>query len=298
MDKEDVSAMRRGAKKKSVAVGKWKIVIDYGGLLVGCLILAFSFNVFLNPNQIASGGVSGISTIIQHILGIAPAWTQWALNIPLFFLGLLLIGRQYGVKVAVGSILLPLCILLLSHMPVLTENTLLASIYGGMGVGLGLGIVFKTRGSTGGLSIAAELLHRYTGISLGAAIAVFDGLVIVGAGFAFSAEKALYALITLFVTGKMIDLVQMGFSFSKVAFVISDRVEDLRKAILFDLDRGLTELQGVGGFSGERRNVLMVVVSQTEVGRFKALVKSVDPSAFIIISDTHEVLGEGFKRNG
>ncbi|MCD1260819.1 YitT family protein [Paenibacillus athensensis] len=286
-----------GRKRTGTGVnGKLQTVGEYVLLLAGSLIMAFSFNAFLNPNQIASGGVAGISTIVQHLIGIRPALTQWALNIPLFGLGLWLLGGQFGVKAAVGSVIFPLCVLLTAHVATPTHNTLLASIYGGIGTGLGLGIVFKGRGSTGGLGLAAQILHKYTGMSLGYSIAVLDGLVIVTAGLVFTPENALYALIGLFITTKTIDVVQLGFNYSKMAFIISERTEELRQAILYDLDRGLTELNGAGGFTGAARVVLMVVVNQNEVSRLKSLVHAVDPQAFVILSEAHEVLGEGFGR--
>ncbi|MNH97798.1 hypothetical protein D3C73_505040 [compost metagenome] len=271
--------------------------MEYGMLVVGSLIMAASFNLFLNPNQIASGGVTGISTIVQNWADWNPAITQWGFNIPLFLLGLWLLGGNFGVKAAVGSIVFPLCVLLTSHLSTPTHNPLLASIYGGIGIGLGLGIVFRGRGSTGGMGIAAQILNKYTGISLGLCIALCDGLVIVLSGIVFTPENALYALIGLFATSKTIDVVQLGFGYAKVAFIISEQTETIRQAILVDLDRGLTELNGAGGYTGASRTVLMVVVNQNEVSRLKALVKGIDPGAFVILSDTNEVLGEGFKKH-
>jgi uncharacterized membrane-anchored protein YitT (DUF2179 family) len=254
--------------------------------------------MFLSPNQVASGGVSGISILVRQVFGIEPAYTQWALNIPLFLLGLKLLGQQFGIKTAVGSVLLPLLILLTRGLPPLTDNLLLASIYGGILIGIGLGLVFRGKGSTGGLDLAAQLVHKFTGMSLGLAVAMLDGMVILAAGIVLSPEKALYALIGLFVTGKTINAVQIGFNYSKVAFIISDRAEAIREAVLSELDRGLTMLQATGGYTGEIRTVLMVVVGQTEVSRLKELVKATDPGAFVILSDTNEVLGEGFKVHG
>ena len=146
--------------------------------------------------------------------------------------------------------------------------------------------------------MAAQIIHRYTGVALGLCVAMLDGAVIVTAGFVLSPEKALYALIGLFVTSKTINVVQLGFSFSKVAFIISRDPEPIREAILFELDRGLTKLQAIGGYTGEERIVLMVVVGQTEVSRLKELVRRIDPKAFVILSDTNEVLGEGFNKSG
>jgi len=280
------------------AVGPVHRVLEYVLLLIGSFLIAISFNMLLSPNQVASGGVSGISILVRHIFGFEPAFTQWALNIPLFLIGTWVLGKQFGVKTAVGSVLLPLLIYLTRGLPPLTDNLLLASIYGGILIGIGLGLVFKGKGSTGGLDLAAQMIHRLTGLSLGLAVAILDGLVIVTAGIVLSPEKAMYALIGLFVTSKTINVVQLGLSYSKVAFIISEKTEEIRKAILHELDRGLTQLNATGGYTGEDRTVLMVVVGQTEVSRLKELVKSIDPGAFVILSDTNEVLGEGFKIHG
>lgn len=293
------SRMNKRSRKGGGGRPGWmQHVWEYVLLILGSLVVALSFNMFLGPNQVASGGVTGISVIIEKLFGIEPAFTQWALNIPLFLLGTLLLGRQFGAKTLVGSIVLPLLVLLTKDLPSMTDNVLLASIYGGIGIGAGLGLVFRGRASTGGMDLAAQMLHRYTGISLGLCVALLDGLIILTAGVFLSPEKAMYALIGLFVTTKTINIVQLGLSYSKVAFIISEAEEEIREAILYELDRGLTKLQATGGYTGESKRVLMVVVSQTEVSRLKELVRRIDPGAFVILSDTNEVLGEGFKLTG
>jgi uncharacterized membrane-anchored protein YitT (DUF2179 family) len=271
------------------------IAMEYILLTLGCFITAYAFNAFLSPNQIASGGVTGTSLIVEHFTHIQPAYTQWALNIPLFILGVVLFGSEYGVKTAVGSVMLPLFIFITRDVNTITKDPILAAIFGGIFVGIGLGITFKSKGSTGGFSILVTLLHKKFGISIGKGMMIFDALVIIAAGIAFSPEKALYALITLYLTSKAIDIVQMGLNFSKLAFVISENNETISKAILEDLDRGLTKLVGNGGYTGKNKNVLMVVMGQNEVNKFKELVKNHDSNAFIIMCDTHEVLGKGFK---
>lgn len=283
---------------KSPALSAPSLITEYVLLFIGAFIMALSFNVFLNPNQVASGGVAGISTIVQHVTGIKPAFIQWTLNVLLFVAGFKFLGRDFAIKTAIGTVAFPLFVLLTEGMPSPTDNVLLASLYGGILTGIGLGVVFRARGSTGGLALASQLIHRYTGLSLGVAVALLDGLVILTAGLVFSPEKALYALIGLYVTSKTIDLIQSGFNFSKVAFIISKEADSLSQAVLVDLDRGLTKLQGLGGYTGDERMVLMVVLNQSEVSRLKTIVKTVDPNAFVIISDTKEVLGEGFKVNG
>lgn len=290
--KESTAKRRKGGRSYSPRTQSvWNIV----QLLIGSAIVAISFNMFMVPNGIASGGVSGISILVQRAAGITPAVTQWAINIPLFIAGLWLLGKRFGAKTALGSIILPLFVLLSNGWPSPTDNPLLAAIYGGIGVGLGLGLVFRGGASTGGLDLAAQILHRYTGLPLSLAIVCFDGCVIIAAGIIISPEVALYALIGLFVTSKTIDFVQSGLQLSKVAFIISDHSDEVAEAILNDLDRGLTRLDGHGGYTGVGRTVLMVVVGQNEVPKLKQIVKSIDPGSFVIISNTAEVIGQGFK---
>lgn len=276
--------------------GPVRKLVDTLFIIVGSFIMAISFNMFFVPNQIAPGGVSGLSVIVEAWLGIEPAYTQWMLNIPLFVLGFWLLGRDYGIRSLLGSIILPLFVYLTSDWMVPTTNMLLASIYGGIGVGIGMGIVYRGRGSTGGLTILAQIVQKYSGLSFSFSVVLLDALVITSAALVLTLEQALYALIGLYVTGKVIDAIELGFNFTKVAYIISDHTEPITKAILQDLDRGLTKLDGKGGYTGEDRTVLMVVVGQSEIQRLKTVVQSVDPNAFVIISNAHEVLGEGFQK--
>lgn len=271
--------------------------LDSAMIVVGSFITALAFNLFLLPNHIASGGVSGISVIVRSMLGIEPAYTQWALNIPLFAAGYLLLGRNYAIRSLLGTIVLPLFVYLTKDWAPPTTDPLLASLYGGIGVGLGLGIVFRGRGSTGGLSILAQIIQKYSGLSLSMCVVLMDGTVITLAGFLLSWERALYALIGLYITGKIIDTVELGFNYTKVAYIIADKTEEISTAVLHELDRGLTKLNAQGGYTGDPRTVLMVVVNQSEVSRLKTLVQRTEPSAFVIISNAHEVLGLGFKRH-
>ncbi|NMM54297.1 YitT family protein [Paenibacillus aquistagni] len=270
-------------------------VLDYAMILLGAFLMSLSFNLFMLPNKIASGGISGLSIILQETLGWNPAISQYAFNIPLFILGVTLLGKQYGIRTFVGSIALPTFVYLTSKLPAATDNHLLAAIFGGILLGLGLGIVFRGRGSTGGNAITAQLVHVFIGISLPLSVAICDGVIILLAGIFLSFEGAMYALIALFVMTKTIDVVQMGFGYTKLAYIISDKTEEVMEAVLHDLDRGLTKLHAEGGYTGDSRTVLMVVVGQTEIVKLKTLVKTVDPHAFMIINETNEVLGEGFK---
>lgn len=271
-------------------------LLAYLFVLIGSGIVAVTFNVFLLPNRIASGGVSGISTILDATLGWEPAYVQWAFNIPLFIAGVVLLGMQYGYKTLAGTIFLPLVVFLTKDVEPWTMDPLLGSLFGGIGVGLGLGIVFRGNASTGGTDLAAQIIHKFTGFSLGTCVALIDGLIVLSAAIIFDIERGLYALIGLYVTSKTIDLVQVGIGRSKMALVITNRQEEVREAILNKIDRGVTKLSAYGGYTDQERPIIMCVVDQTEFTKLKQLVQSIDPAAFVIVMDASEVLGEGFKR--
>nr|WP_263324851.1 YitT family protein [Neobacillus sp. Marseille-Q6967] len=275
---------------------KFEMALEYVFVLIGSAIVALSFNVFLLPNQIASGGVSGISTILLNVFGWEPAYVQWAFNIPLFIAGVILLGKQFGVKTLVGTIFLPLVVFLTSHIEPWTNDALLGALFGGIGVGLGLGIVFRGNASTGGTDLAAQIINKYTGLTLGTCVVLIDGLIVITAAIVFDIERGLYALIALYVTSKTIDIVQVGFGRSKTAMIITNKQEEVRQGILNKIDRGVTKLSAYGGFTDHERPVLMCVVDQREFTKLKQLVKTLDPAAFVVVMDAAEVLGEGFKR--
>lgn len=285
-------------KKRRRAVEEMGIsrVMEYVYVLVGSALVAVSFNLFLLPNNVASGGVSGISTIMKDVAGWEPAYVQWALNIPLFIAGVILLGRQFGVKTLVGTIFLPFVVFLTKDMDPWTTDPLLASLFGCIGVGLGLGIVFRGKASTGGTDLAAQILNKYIGLSLGTCVALIDGLIVLAAAFVFDIERGLYALIGLYVTSKTIDIVQIGLGRKKMALIITNHQNEVREGILNKIDRGVTKLSAYGGYTDDERPVLMCVVDQTEFTKLKQLVKTIDSSAFIIVTDASEVLGEGFNR--
>lgn len=269
--------------------------LDYLGVIIGSTIVAISFNVFLLPNEVASGGVSGISTILKGVFDWKPAFVQWAFNIPLFIAGVILLGRHFGIKTAIGTVFLPFVVYLTESWEAWTLDPLLGALFGGIMVGLGLGIVFRGKASTGGTDLAAQIITKFTGLTLGTSIALIDGFIVLAATFAFEIEGGLYALIGLFVTSKTIDLVQVGFGRSKLVYIISNKQEEIRDAIYEEVDRGVTKLTATGGYTESEKPILMVVVHQTEFTRLKQVVKSIDSTAFVIVSDASEVVGEGFK---
>jgi uncharacterized membrane-anchored protein YitT (DUF2179 family) len=272
------------------------IILEYLYVVIGSGLVALAFSVFLLPNQIASGGVSGISTILYGLFHWTPSYVQWALNIPLFFAGLFFLGRQFGAKTLVGTLVIPLFVLIFEPWGAATQDPLLGAIFGGLGVGTGLGIVFRGKASTGGVDLLAQIIHKYIGMSLGTIIMFIDGTIVLTSALIFGIEQALYALIAMFITAKTIDVVQLGLGTSKMALIISDHEDELRQGILTHIYRGVTKINAFGGYTQDERPMLMVVVAQYEVTKLKQYVESVDPSAFVIVVNANEVLGEGFKR--
>jgi len=290
-----ITRPRRRRRPRLPAGGPLARTMEFGLLAAGSLAIALSFNLLLNPNRIASGGVTGISTILHHVWDIEPAYVQWGLNIPLWILGIAVFGGRFGLKTLIGSFVLPLLVFLTADLQPLTDQPMLAAIFGGAGVGFGLGLVFRGQGSTGGLDVAAQVLNKWTGLGLGVSVALLDGFVIASSGFVFSAENALYALLGLLATGKTIDVVQVGFRRALVACIISERHDRIREAVLRDLDRGVTEFAAVGGYTRQPRPVLMVALGRNETQRLRKIVGEADPGAFVIIGSAVEVFGEGFK---
>lgn len=271
-------------------------VLEYVYIIIGAAIIAVGFNVFLLPNEVASGGVSGISTILYGLFGWKPGFVQYAFNIPLFIAGVIFLGKQFGARSLAGTLTLPLFVLLTASWEPATLNPLLGSLFGGISVGVGLGIVFRGRASTGGTDLAAQIIAKYTGFTLGRSVMLIDGLIVLSAAVVFDIEKGLYALIGLFVTTKTIDIIQLGFSQSKMVYIITNKQEEIRDAIYNEVNRGVTRLSAFGGYTEQERPILLVVVYQTEFTKLKQVVKKVDPAAFVIVTDAYEVVGEGFKR--
>lgn len=287
--------MRRKYNNLMSSSAYMSTIMEYAHVLVGSAIVAIAFNVFLLPNEIAPGGVSGISTIVYAKLGFEPAFVQWAFNIPLFIAGVILLGKQFGLKTLVGTIFFPFVVFLTNDWSPWSHDALLSAICGGIGVGLGLGIVFRGKASTGGTDLAAQIIHKYTHISLGKCVAMIDGLIVIAACVVFDIEQGLYALISLYVTSKTIDIVQVGMNSSKMALIITNKEDEIRAAIFKRVNRGVTEIHGKGGYTDMHKAVLMCVVDQTQFTKLKQVVQDVDPQAFVVVTDASEVLGEGFK---
>lgn len=273
-------------------------MVEFSGVTIGVIFTALGLNLFLVPNKIAAGGVGGIATVLHYLIGVPVGMTMLVLNIPLFAIGFYRLGLRFGFRSIYGIISLSIIIdLLAPYLPVPTRDPLLASIFGGVLTGLGLGIVFRYRGTTGGTDLAAAVLRAYTGANIGQLLFLVDGAVVIAAGFCFhSWELAMYASITIFITAWLVDLVLAGISYTKAFLVISEQVPEIARSVLHELDRGATILKGSGMYTGSDRDILLVIVNRTEVIQLKELIYQKDPRAFVVLADVHEVLGEGFKQ--
>lgn len=271
-------------------------VRDAIGITVGALLSAVALNMFLIPNKIAAGGITGLAIVLHYLFNLPVGMTGLAMNIPLFMLGMKVLGKRYGINTLYGAAVLSVAIDgLAPFVPVLTHNTLLASLYGGVLDGIGLGMVFKFNGTTAGTDLGAAVINKLTGISIGKALLGVDFFVIIFAGIAFAnIELSLYALITLFVATQILDLIQEGRSSARAFVIMTDHSEEVGTAIMAELGRGVTYLSGRGGFTGQQREVVFCVVSINEVSRLVDLVHRLDAAAFVIVTDAHDVMGEGF----
>ena len=273
---------------------KNEYVSSYTLMLLGCLIGGVAYPAFLVPNNIAPGGLTGIATIINYLFGLPVGTVSLLMNLPLFLAGYKTMGRTFFLRSLIATVAFSLCIDLIPLPPV-TDDMLLGSIFGGLLLGIGLGLILRGGATTGGTDMLARMVHKHLSfISVGAYLFLFDFLVIVSAAFTMTPEAALYALICIAISSKAVDLVMAGFGTAKACFVVTNHADAISKRVLTDIDRGATLLDGTGAYSGNHKNVLICVVSNRETAHLKRIVKQEDPSAFMFVTDTHETLGEGF----
>lgn len=268
-------------------------------LIGGCAITALGISVFLVPNRIAAGGVTGLATIIFHWTGWPVGLVSLALNIPLFLIGFRLIGSGFGLRTLVATIFLSIFIDLFAGIGSITDDLLLAALAGGALTGAGLGFVFRQDATTGGTDLAARIIHdRVSFISIAQVLLIIDIMVVLTAAISFhSYELALYAAVTLVVTTKVIDAVTVGINYTKAAHIISVKSDEVAKQLLQELNRGVTGLEGRGLYTGARKEVLICVLRARQVPRLKRIVREIDSDAFVYLTDAREVFGEGFQNH-
>ena len=266
-------------------------------IIIGCALYSAGFQYFLYHNSISTGGVTGIAMIVNYLTNLPVGVTTIVINVPLFAIG----RKRYGLQ----FMLLSLAGMLISSVFVdifalsdfcFTTDLLLAAVFGGVFMGVGLGLVYSTSATTGGTDIIAKFLRqKYQHINFGTIILLLDVVVIAVFAVIFKrAESSMYAIISMYIAAKMIDLVLIGAVNSKMCFIISEQSEQIKDDIMNKLDRGITFLQGEGGYTGAERKVILCVVKRTQITELKAILRERDENAFCIVSDSREVFGEGF----
>ncbi len=276
-----------------------KNVIWFLRIIVGSALFALGFNLFLDPNDLNAGGLSGLAQILVQVLGVGSVGVITALlNLPLFALGGMKIGKRFFWGSLTGMLSLTVALELTALLPIPETEPLIAALYGGVLGGIGLGMVFATGASTGGSDIIVRLLKmKMQHVPIGTINICFDLAVAVLTGIAFKdMTRALYSGVAIFVTGQVIDAVVYRFDYSKAVMIISEHHEAIAKVIMEDLDRGATYLNGEGTYSHKERKVVFTVVKKQQIAELKRLVVEIDPNAFIVVQEAHQVLGEGFSR--
>lgn len=265
----------------------------------GSAVFAAGFAFFLQPNDLSPGGISGLALLVVELTGVGTVGAiSILMNLPLFILGGLKIGRQFFLGSLIGMVLSSVLIDGFSAMQLPMVEPVIAIVYGGVLCGLGLGVVFVNGTSTGGSDILVRLLKlRYRNVPIGQISLTFDALVVALTGIVFrDMNKALYTGLTVYLCGKMVDAVVYSFDYSKVALIISREYEAIAKEIGLKLERGATFLQGEGSYTGEATKVVLVAIRKQQLAELKELVMELDPSAFVIVQEAHQVLGDGFHR--
>lgn len=269
-------------------------VIGYVYIVLGCIVGGAAYPLFLVPNGIAPGGLTGVATVLNYLFGAPVGVTSLLMNVPLFLMGYKLMGGSFAFRSMIATVLFSLLIDLF-RFPALTDDVLLASVYGAILLGVGLGLILRGGATTGGSDMIAKLVHhRLSFVSVGMILLFVDCTVIALAAFTMSTRAALYSLICIFVSSKVIDLVLAGFGSAKMCFVVSAQSAEIAGRIMKELDRGVTLLPAIGGYTGKETKALISVVDQKEVLAVKRIVSETDARAFMFITDTHETLGEGF----
>ena len=268
-------------------------------IIIGDILFALGFNLFLQPNGLNAGGLSGLAMVLVHFLGFGTVGIITAVvNLPLFIIGGKKIGKNFFFGSLLGMVFLSLAIDLLAWLPVPEVEPLIAALYGGVICGAGLGVVFTSGASTGGSDIVVRLLKlRYRHIPIGMINICFDLCVATLTGLAFQdLSSALYSGVAIFITGNVVDSVVYRFDYSKVALIISPKYEEVAKMITNQLERGATYLHGQGVYRGTDTKVVLTAVKKQQLPELKRLVSEIDPNAFVIVQEAHQVLGDGFSK--
>ena len=276
--------------------------IDWGMILVGTGLMALGIKSIYDPIGLVTGGFTGIAIIVKELSGAIveggiPLWlTNLVLNVPVFLVALQRKGKQFIGRTAAGTCLLSVWLYVLPEVDLVAGDYTLAAIFGGVITGVGMGMILLARGTTGGTDMVAALIQqKLRHYSIAQIMQVLDGAIVLLGLYLFGVQPALYAIVSIFIVSKLSDALMEGFKFSKAAFIITDKYQQVAEQIMEDLNRGVTGLDARGMYSGEGKCMLYCVVSKKEIVELKELVLHIDQDAFVIVTDAREVLGEGFQ---
>ncbi len=276
---------------------KWyKIIFDYVGIAIGVFLMAVSLNFFLEPNTIAPGGVTGLGIILKKVAGFQIYLTNLIINIPLFICGIIFLGKAFGIKTLFATMGLSFFLKFIPY-EVVTNDLLLSAVFGGVIMGIGLGIVFKFGGTTGGTDLAGSILNKFfPNLSIATFMMLIDLIVVVAAGVVDKrVETSLYSIIALYLSVKIIDLMLEGLGYVKAFLIITEKTDEIGHAIMNNLGRGVTLLKGEGMYTKEEKDVLLCVVNRSQFAKVEDIVAEIDENAFVMVTEMYEVIGEGFK---
>ncbi|WP_374703466.1 YitT family protein [Bacillus sp. Marseille-P3661] len=265
-------------------------------IFLGAVLMAVGIEVFLVPNTIMDGGIVGISIILSHLTGVKLGLFLFFLNVPFFFIGYKQIGKTFALSTLFGVTIMSITTAFLHHVPAFTEDMLLATVFGGIILGVGVGLVIRYGGSLDGTEILAILLNKQLPFSVGEVIMFFNIFIFSWGGFVFGWDRAMYSILAYFITFKTIDVVIEGLDQSKSAWIISDLNKEIGEAVLARLGRGVTYLNGEGAYTGDNKKVIFCVITRLEEAKLKSIVEEIDPSAFLAVGDIAEVRGGRFKK--
>ena len=265
-------------------------------LFVGTIITAVGLEIFLVPNNIIDGGIVGISIMSSHLTGKPLSLFLILLNLPFLYLGYKQIGKTFAISTLFSILSLAYWVSVFHPIPGLTNDLFLAAVFGGIIVGLGVGLIIRYGGSLDGTEIVAILLDKRSSFSVGEIIMFFNLFILTSAGLVFTWDKAMYSLVAYFIAFKVIDITIEGLDESKAVLIVSDRPDEIADALMARLGRGVTILHGAGGYSKENKQILYSVITRLEMAKLKAIIDDIDEDAFVTINDVHEVMGGRFKK--
>ena len=274
-----------------------QFIKEYIIVALACVVMAFNINYFFVGNKLAEGGVSGLSLIIHYLSHIDVSYLYFALNIPLIILAYIFLGKNFLLKTLFATFILSVFLKVFASFSEPLDDILLAAIFGGAINGIAIGIVFYAGGSTGGIDIIAKIINKYTGIPISRILLATDFIVLSIVAVIFGKVIFMYTLISLVISSKMIDIIQVGIYSAKGVTIITTKEDEIRKRIMEDTGRGITLIDAKGGYTQKEIGMLYCVVGQYQLIKVKTIVKEVDPSAFMIVADVHEVIGNGFLVN-